>query len=104
MNKLLLIAVISAATALLFLTMISDANQSFPLQVLAQSTDRTDPTNITNTTSITTSNITSLTSPGQKIVHRGIIASEEPTHLALPAGEKPHAVGILPLRTDGATY
>jgi hypothetical protein len=37
-------------------------------------------------------------------VHRGIIASEEPAHLALPAGEKPHAVGILPLREDGATY
>ena len=37
-------------------------------------------------------------------MHRGIIASEEPTHLSLSTGEKPHAAGILPLRKDGATY
>ena len=50
--------------------------------------------------------MTSFTFPGQTIVHcRRIIASEEPTHLSLSTGEKPHAAaGILPLRKDGATY
>lgn len=85
----------------LLLTTSSDAKQSFPLQAFAQSTNSVITA---NTTSISTNNIPSLTFPGQTIVHRGIITSEESTHLSLSTGEKPHAAGISPLRKNGATY
>ena len=45
-----------------------------------------------------------MTVPGQTIVHRGIVSSEEPIHVTLPAGEEPHGVSILPHREDGASY
>lgn len=41
---------------------------------------------------------------GQTIMHRGIVSSEEPIHVTLPAGEEPHGVSILPHREDGASY
>ena len=43
-------------------------------------------------------------SAGDTIVHRGIIASEEPAHLVLGANEENHGVEILPHRPDEATY
>jgi hypothetical protein len=95
MNTLLLFAVIFAVTALLLLTTSSDAEQSFLLQALSQSTNSIITS---NTAFISTNNITSLTFPGQTIVHRcRIIVSGEPTYLSLSTGEKPHAAaGILP--------
>jgi hypothetical protein len=45
-----------------------------------------------------------MTFPGQTIVHRGIVSSEEPNHVILPPGEEPHGVSILPHREDGASY
>jgi hypothetical protein len=77
MSRVLLTVAIAvaAAAAMLLLPMASDLNQIFPLQVLAQSN------NATAATSITTNNITGLTPPGQTVVHRGIISSEEPAHL-----------------------
>jgi hypothetical protein len=66
------------------------------------------PINNTNTTTTeiitTTKNIHNATFPGQTIVHRGIISSEEPAHLVLQPGEKNHGVEILPHRPDEATY
>ena len=44
------------------------------------------------------------TVPGDTIVHRGMISSEEPAHLVLRPGEVNHGVEILPHRPDGATY
>jgi hypothetical protein len=49
-------------------------------------------------------NLDNMTLPGQTIVHRGIVSSEEPTHVTLPPGEEPHGVSILPHREDGASY
>ncbi len=83
-------------------TTLSDAEQSFPLQALAQSTNSIITA---NTTFISTNNMTSLTFPVLTIVHCRIIASEEPTHLSLSTGEKLHAAaGIFPLRKDGVPY
>jgi hypothetical protein len=59
-----------------------------------------------NTTDIltTTKNIHNTTFPGDKIVHRGIISSEEATHLVPRPGEVAHSARILPQRPDGAIY
>lgn len=52
----------------------------------------------------TTKNVHNTTAPGDTIVHRGIISSEEPAHLVLRPDEENHGVEILPHRPDGATY
>lgn len=52
----------------------------------------------------TTKNTHNTTLPGQTIVHRGIISSEEPGHLVLQPGEEQRSVEILPHRPDEATY
>lgn len=59
-----------------------------------------------NTTDIltTTRDVHNTTLPGDTIVHRGIVSSEEPAHLMLRPGEENHGVEILPHRPDGATY
>ena len=66
------------------------------------------PINNTNTTTTeiitTTKNIHNTTFPGQTIVNRGMISSEEPAHLVLQPGEENHGVEILPHRPDEATY
>lgn len=49
-------------------------------------------------------NLENMTFLGQTIMHRGIVSSEEPIHVTLPAGEEPHGVSILPHREDGASY
>lgn len=49
-------------------------------------------------------NLDNMTLPGQTIVHRGIVSSEEPIHVTLPPGEQPHGVSVLPHREDGASY
>ena len=70
-----------------------------PITVTAQNTG-----NVTTDILTTTKNIHNTTLPGDTIVHRGIISSEEPAHLVLRSGEKNHGVEILPHRPDGATY
>lgn len=64
----------------------------------AQSMNDTVPTVSSNR------NLENMTFPGQTIVHRGIVSSEEPNHVILPPGEEPHGVSILPHREDGASY
>jgi hypothetical protein len=64
----------------------------------AQSINDTVPTVSSNR------NLENITFPGQTIVHRGMVSSEEPNHVILPPGEEPHAVSILPHREDGASY
>ncbi len=49
-------------------------------------------------------NIDNTTLPGQTIAHRGIISSEEPTHVILSLGIEPHGASILPHREEGASY
>jgi hypothetical protein len=49
-------------------------------------------------------NIDNTTLPEQTIAHRGIVSSEEPTHVILPPGIEPHGASILPHREDGASY
>ena len=49
-------------------------------------------------------NLDNMTFPGQTIVHRGIVSSEEPIHVTLPPGEQPHGASVLPHREDGASY
>jgi len=70
-----------------------------PMTVAAQNTN-----NETNAFLTTTRNVHNTTVPGDTIVHRGIISSEEPAHLVLRPGEDNHGVEILPHRPDGATY
>jgi hypothetical protein len=70
-----------------------------PMTVTAQ-----DRNNETNAFLTTTKNVHNTTVPGDTIVHRGIISSEEPAHLVLRPGEDNHGVEILPHRPDGATY
>ena len=50
----------------------------------AQSMNSTIPTFSSNR------NLENMTFPGQTIMHRGIVSSEEPTHVTLPDGEEPH--------------
>ncbi|MGI8832629.1 MAG: hypothetical protein ACR2IS_08335 [Nitrososphaeraceae archaeon] len=70
-----------------------------------QMTAYAQPMNNTTTEVISTSqNIHNTTLPGQTIVHRGIISSEEPAHFVLQPGEENHGVEILPHRPDEATY
>jgi hypothetical protein len=64
----------------------------------AQSMNSTVPTFSSNR------NLDNMTFLGQTIMHRGIVSSEEPTHVTLPAGEEPHGVSILPHREDGTSY
>ncbi len=66
-----------------------------PITVTAQNT-----TDILNTTKI----IHNITLPGDKIVHRGIISSEDAAHLKLPPGDETQTARILPHRPDGAMY
>jgi hypothetical protein len=68
-----------------------------PMTVTAQNTN-------SSTILTTTKNVHNTTVPGDTIVHRGIISSEEPAHLVLRPGEENHGVEILPHRPDGATY
>ena len=49
-------------------------------------------------------NIDNTTLPGQTITLRGIVSSEEPSHVILPPGIEPHGASILPHREDGASY
>jgi len=70
-----------------------------PIPVTAQ-----DMNNETNAFLTTTRNVHNTTVPGDTIVHRGIISSEEPSHLVLRPGEDNQGVEILPHRPDGATY
>lgn len=49
-------------------------------------------------------NIDNTTLPGQTIALRGIVSSEEPSHVILPPGIEPHGASILPHREDGASY
>ena len=70
-----------------------------PITVTAQNTG-----NVTTDILTTTKNIHNTTLPGDTILHRGIISSEEPAHLVLRSGKKNHGVEILPHRPDGATY
>lgn len=70
-----------------------------PMTVTAQDTN-----NETNAFLTTTRDEHNTTVPGDTIVHRGIISSEEPAHLVLRPGEVNHGVEILPHRPDGATY
>jgi hypothetical protein len=66
----------------------------------------------TNTTTTTTANnilnntrdIDNTTLPGETVVYRGIITSEDHTFLVLEPGEEDEGVGILPHRQDGAVY
>lgn len=68
------------------------------MPVEAQSMNGTIPTFSSNR------NLDNMTFLGQTIMHRGIVSSEEPIHVTLPAGEEPHGVSILPHREDGASY
>jgi hypothetical protein len=83
--------------------MIFSAN---PIILEQQMSASAQPMTNNTTTSViaTTKNIRNTTLPGQTIVHRGIISSEEPAHLVLRPGEENHGVEILPHRPDGATY
>jgi hypothetical protein len=91
-----LIAITMAAGGMTSFSIFSIEQQI--LQASAQSMNSTVPTVSSNR------NLENMTFPGQTIVHRGIVSSEEPTHVILPSGEKPHGVSILPHREDGASY
>jgi hypothetical protein len=77
------------------LAIVGILSTAFTMTVTAQNT-----TDILNTTK----NIHNTTFPGDKIVHRGIISSEEPTHLVPRPGEVAYNARILPHRPDGAIY
>jgi hypothetical protein len=63
-------------------------------------------TSAQNTTGIlnTTESIHNTTSPGDTIVHRGVVSSEYAAHLTLPPQDETQTARILPHRPDGATY
>jgi hypothetical protein len=92
-----LIAVIIAAG------MIFSANPIIEQQILASAQPQT-VNNATTPTINSTKNIDNMTLPGQTVLYRGMVSSEEPIHLILPPGEGPHGASILPEREDGASY
>jgi hypothetical protein len=67
-------------------------------------TNMTATTTNNNTILDTTGHILNTTLPGETVVYRGLISSENATHIVLPPGEEAHGVGILPQRPDGAAY
>lgn len=82
---------------------IFSANPIIAQQMLASAQPQT-VNNATPPTINSTKNIDNMTLPGQTVLYRGIVSSEEPIHLILPPGEEPHGASILPEREDGASY
>lgn len=62
--------------------------------------------NDTNTTPsiITTADIVNMSKPGEKIVLRGIVSSEDFNRVALKPGDNPQGAAILPNNPDGSVY
>jgi hypothetical protein len=83
--------------------MIFSANPIIEQQILASAQPQT-VNNATTPTINSTKNIDNMTLPGQTVLYRGMVSSEEPIHLILPPGEGPHGASILPEREDGASY
>ena len=97
-ESVLIIGLIGIMTILGGLISFSTVSIEKQMPAEAQSMNDTVPTVSSNR------NLENMTFPGQTIVHRGIISSEEPNHVILPPGEEPHGVSILPHREDGASY
>jgi hypothetical protein len=76
----------------------------FPVSIEKQMPAEAQSMNDTVPTVSSNRNVENMTFPGQTIVNRGIVSSEEPNHVILPPGEEPHGVSILPHREDGASY
>ena len=70
---------------------IFSANPTIAQQMLAS----VQPTNNTIPIFSSNRNIDNTTLTGQTIAHRGIVSSEEPTHVILPPGIEPHGAPIL---------
>jgi hypothetical protein len=97
-ESVLIIGLIGIMTILGGLISFSPVSIEKQMPAEAQSMNDTVPTVSSNR------NVENMTFPGQTIVHRGIVSSEEPNHVILPPGEEPHGVSILPHREDGASY
>jgi hypothetical protein len=97
-ESVLIIGLIGIMTILGGLISFSPVSIEKQMPAEAQSMNDTVPTVSSNR------NLENMTFPGQTIVHRGIVSSEEPNHVILPPGEEPHGVSILPHREDGASY
>jgi hypothetical protein len=63
-----------------------------------------DPHNENSDIILSSKNVHNTTTIGDKIVHRGIFTSEEPTFLVPDPAEENQSVEILRHRQDGATY
>ncbi len=63
-----------------------------------------DPNNENSDIILSSKNIHNTTTIGDKIVHRGIVTSEEPMFLVPDTSEENQSVEILRHRPDGATY
>ncbi len=63
-----------------------------------------DPNNDNTEIIFSSKNVHNTTTIGDRIVHRGIVSSEEPTFLVPDPGEENQSVDILRHRPDGATY
>ena len=97
MNKLNIFIVMIVAIPLLL--------TSFNLTHVHSSTVNAQPSN-SNTTSntITTEDIVNMSKPGEKLVLRGIVSSEDFNRVILKPGDNPHGAAILPNNPDGSIY
>lgn len=69
------------------------------------SSANTQPSNInTKYATITTNDIVNMTKPGQKVMLRGLVSSEDFNRVTLKPGDNPHRASILPNRPDGTVY
>lgn len=97
MNKLHLSIAIIIAIPLLLSTSNSTHIVSFTASAQSNNTNATSST-------ITTEDIVNMSKPGEKLVLRGIVSSEDFNRVTLEPGDDPHEAAILPNNPDGSVY
>lgn len=97
MNKLYLSIVVILAVPLL----LSIFNSTHILSSTASA--QLNNTNAASST-ITTEDIVNMSKPGEKLVLRGIVSSEDFNRVTLKPGDNPHGASILPNNPDGSVY
>jgi len=100
MEKVYLFVAMAMAIPVLMATTLNYNIQMNPIQAFAQNNNNSN--NSIHT--ISPKDIVNMTTPGQKVVLRGMVSSESYNNWTLKTGDKPHAVSILPNRPDGTIY
>jgi hypothetical protein len=105
MKKVYLFVAVAIAIPMLMATTSNHNIQMNSIQAFAQPNSNNNNNNTNNSShTISPKDVLNMTTPGQKVVLRGIVSSENLTKATIKTGDKPYFASILTNRPDGTIY